>query len=56
VKIVDPRKFALVIDPLVQARALWLKTRPLPVAPDNAATDGAGPVADNLRVNRQRRA
>jgi ERF superfamily len=42
------------IDPLVQARTLWLKTRPLPVAPDNAATDGTGPVADNRRSTKPR--
>ena len=33
------------IDPMVQARALWCKTHPLPAAPDNATTDGAGPAA-----------
>ena len=32
------------IDPMVQARALWLTTHPLPV-PDNAAIDGAGSAA-----------
>ena len=46
------------IDPMVQARALWLKTRPLPTAPDNAATDVAGPassVADNQRSTKRDR-
>ena len=46
------------IDPLRHARDLWLKTRPLPAALDDAETDGASPaalVASNRRGTKRDR-
>jgi len=35
------------IDPTVSARALWLKTHPLPAAPTNIEASHSAPVIDN---------
>ena len=47
------------IDPMVQARALWLETHPLPAISDNAVIHGVSPassVADNRRSTKRDRA